>query len=179
MINTGIAISPPPEQPSEVRGLLRLAAEPELAQSLIDHQAKWQQIHDSNAALLKQIGKVRDLEAAQAAADQALSNAQKGEEAGKLRVEAMLRDAHVEADGITQQARTQLAGFDERDSVTLAREQDATERLAAIAAREKALATKEASIATAKKAATADRQAAKAARAAIEAMLAAGQGGAG
>jgi len=133
----GVVIQPPQQMPNEVLGLLRLAADPDLARVLLAHQDTWEKVYKENEALLKQIQKVKDLDAAkervaksQAAADEVLRQ-------NDIRVKSLLEDAEKRAEDIVARAQARTEGLDSR-------EREINERIHALDVRAAAVAEHEA-----------------------------------
>lgn len=142
----GIIIPPPPTMPDDVIGLLRLVANPEHAQRLLDHQQSWEDAHAANAEQLARMTKIKDLDnakarvaAKEAQVDEALAGA-------RAQASAMVEDASSRAAAIVSEANTQREGLAEQQQALDRLKAELLERAAAIEEAEADVAARRAEV---------------------------------
>ncbi len=147
MIGTGtITIQPPPTLPDDAMGLLRVLANPELAQMLLEHRKQWETAAQANAAVLKDIAKHKNVVDAQKRADDRLDQADAKLREAQERAEDIIGAANEEADDIVARAKAAHDGLDikrkdidARNEALQAHDAKLTRREADLDAREQAL----------------------------------------
>jgi len=118
---------PPPAVPDEVIGLLRLAADPTLAQRLIDQREEWAKAHEANEKLVAKIKQRTKLDELIAAAQAKNTAAEEALSEAKLEAEGVVAGANLEALAIRDEAKHDRATIKQELATTKKASTDAAD----------------------------------------------------